>query len=263
MVYFYGHKHRIAYAHDVRKLNVIEFRKRRKYLWRGGEHEVCNDFDEGIQYMFDIYEGSFEQIVYQNTSTDKHYEGDYVTTMAEPIFVLKTTADKYYKLRYTVWKSNRPDFEKQGVYSIYFFECEADSMGAGGGPYIAGIDHPKRYGADDAIGNILYSLTRADSELLKESIDEEVLTQDNNSERLDEYITSKGMLSYSGIGPAWIRISEDKTECYQMLYTKPQYCIYFRVDGDKIVALKYTEIEKGKTIDDYDLTLSEPGIVLP
>lgn len=224
---------------------------------------VCKDLDEGIQYMFDIYEGSFEKIVYQNTSTTNHYEEDLVVTEAEPIYVLKTTSDKYYKLRYTVWKSNDPDRETNGVYSIYFYECEADSKGAGGGPWIAGIDHPKRDGVDNAIDTIIYSFTRSDPSALKEAIADNVLNKDNGYKNLSDYITGKGRLSWNGLGDARTNITEDKAEGYLLLNTHPKQCVYVNVRDDKIIALKITELEEGKSLDDYDLTISEPGIVLP
>jgi len=65
------------------------------------------------------------------------------------------------------------------------------------------------------------------------------------------------------LGDAWTNITEDKAEGYLLLNTCPKQCVYVNVRDDKIIALKITELEEGKSLDDYDLTLSEPGIVLP
>lgn len=225
--------------------------------------KVCKDLDTGIRHIFDIYKGSFEKIVYQNTSVTKHYEGTGLETMAEPVFVFRTTAGKYYKLRFTRWKCADTDPDKDGVYSIYFFECEADAKGAGGGPYLAGIDYPERKGVDNAIGTIVYSFTRGNPKVLKEIIAEDVLNKDNNSEKIDNYIKGKGMMSYSAVGEAWAEISTEKEEGYFMAYTRPNLCVYVIVRDEKIISLKVTELEKGIKLRDQDVTLSEPGIVLP
>lgn len=225
--------------------------------------KVCKDLDKGIKHVFDIYKGEFEKIVYQNTSTTKHYEGTELEVMAEPVFVIKTTAGKYYSLRFTRWKCAETDPDKDGVYSMYFFECEADEKGAGGGPWLAGIDYPERKGVDNAVGTIVYSLTRSNPEALKEIIAEDVLGKDDNSEKIDNYIKGKGMLSFSAVGEAWAEISPEKEEGYLMVYARPNLCVYVTVQNEKIVTLKVTELEKGTKLKDQEVTLSSPGIVLP
>ena len=226
---------------------------------------VCTDIDVGIQYMFDIYEGKFERRVHEGTSTTKHYEDDRVITMAEPIYIIKTTADKYYKIKATYWKCDKPGFSRQGLYSMYFLECEADTKGAGGGPWIAGINYPERDAVDNAIDTYIYSATRSKPEELRKEIDEDVLSKDNNAKKIDKYISAKDRLSYNGIGNSWAVLSEGKKEGYLLLDTRPKQCIYVSVDpeSDKIIGFKVTLLEDDKPLDDYDLSLSEPGIIVP
>lgn len=83
--------------------------------------ELCDDIDVGIEYIFSIYDGTFEKFVYHNTSATKHYASGITITLAEPVYVLKTSSDKYYKLRLSVWKVEGANSDAAGVYSMYFF----------------------------------------------------------------------------------------------------------------------------------------------
>ena len=88
------------------------------------------DIDEGIKYIFNIFEGDNLEIVYENQSSESF--SDLQAKCVWSICVIKTT-EKCYSLTWTEWVQQETDPSAQGVYSLIFEECEEDQRGAGGG----------------------------------------------------------------------------------------------------------------------------------
>lgn len=97
------------------------------------------DIDEGIKYIFNIFEGDNLEIVYENQSSESF--SDLQAKCVWSICVIKTT-EKCYSLTWTEWVQQETDPSAQGVYSLIFEECEEDQRGAGGGDLLAGIYYP-------------------------------------------------------------------------------------------------------------------------
>ena len=88
------------------------------------------DIDEGIKYIFNIFEGDNLEIVYENQSSESF--SDLQAKCVWSICVIKTT-EKCYSLTWTEWIQQETDPSAQGVYSLIFEECEEDQRGASGG----------------------------------------------------------------------------------------------------------------------------------
>ena len=91
------------------------------------------DIDEGIKYIFNIFEGDNLEIVYENQSSESF--SDLQAKCVWSICVIKTT-EKCYSLTWTEWVQQETDPSAQDVYSLIFEECEEDQRGAihrGGG----------------------------------------------------------------------------------------------------------------------------------
>ena len=86
------------------------------------------DIDEGIKYIFNIFEGDNLEIVYENQSSESF--SDLQAKCVWSICVIKTT-EKCYSLTWTEWIQQETDPSAQGVYSLIFEECEEDQRGAG------------------------------------------------------------------------------------------------------------------------------------
>lgn len=84
------------------------------------------DIDEGIKYIFNIFEGDNLEIVYENQSSESF--SDLQAKCVWSICVIKTT-EKCYSLTWTEWIQQETDPSAQGVYSLIFEECEEDQRG--------------------------------------------------------------------------------------------------------------------------------------
>lgn len=110
------------------------------------------DIDEGIKYIFNIFEGDNLEIVYENQSSESF--SDLQAKCVWSICVIKTT-EKCYSLTWTEWVQQETDPSAQGVYSLIFEECEEDQRGAGGGDLLAGIYYPGCETESDILNTLL------------------------------------------------------------------------------------------------------------
>lgn len=101
--------------------------------------KLQTDIDEGTEYIFNTYEGDYQEMIYSNQSYESF--SDLQAKCVWSVCVIKTT-EKCYSITWTEWVQQETDPSAQGVYSLIFEECEEDQRGAGGGDLLAGIYYP-------------------------------------------------------------------------------------------------------------------------
>ena len=83
------------------------------------------DIDEGIKYIFNIFEGDNLEIVYENQTSESF--SDLQAKCVWSICVIKTT-EKCYSLTWTEWVQQETDPSAQGVYSLIVEEWDRISQ---------------------------------------------------------------------------------------------------------------------------------------
>lgn len=90
--------------------------------------ERTDDFDESLEYIFDIYNGNAEPEIYDHIVSS--YRGFNYSEEGDDFWTVKCTAkikagDEYYLLRWTECLECGPDSDGVGVYSVRFDEYDA------------------------------------------------------------------------------------------------------------------------------------------
>ena len=226
---------------------------------------MAADIDKGINYIFNLYEGQYAGTVYHNYSADKHYGGKN-TTLINAIYVIQTTADRYYRIRYSVWTVQEKDPDSLGIYSLDFCECDKDQMGGGGGPWIAGITYPEREGAEMVVGGIACAMIWGEEKYLRDALSDELLATQDIDKKVTAYVKDYSTINSSTVGDCWVRLREDGTFGYMMVNTRPRTFIVFKMSPeqpDKMSGMKVTIVPVDAAIPEEGIEPEGTGLYYP
>ena len=223
---------------------------------------LADDMDRGVEYIFGIYEGEYCGTVYRNYSSDKHY-GEKNTTLINAIFVIQTTADKYYRIRYSIWTVQEEDPDSLGIYSLDISECDKDQKGDGGGSWLAGITYPEREAVEIAAGNIASMMIRGDEDSIRGALCDELLATEGIDEKIALFTVNYSKINPSTVGDSWVRIRDDGAFGYLVANTRPRTFIVFKMSQtqpDKISGIKTMLVDENAALPEQNI---EPdGVVL-
>ena len=226
---------------------------------------LADDMDKGVEYIFGIYEGEYAKTVYRNYSADKHY-GEKNTTLINAICVIQTTADKYYRIRYSVWTVQEKDPDELGIYSLDISECEKEQKGGGGGSWLAGISYPERDGAETAAGNIASTMITGNEKYLRGVLSDGLLATDGIDAKISSFAENYSKINPSTVGNSWVRVREDGTFGYLVANTRPRTFIVFKMSQeqpDKMSALRLTMVDEKENLPELVIEPDEIGLFFP
>lgn len=217
------------------------------------------DIDEGIKYIFNIFEGDNLEIVYENQTSESF--SDLQAKCVWSICVIKTT-EKCYSLTWTEWVQQETDPSAQGVYSLIFEECEEDQRGAGGGDLLAGIYYPGCETESDILNTFFGAMHNKGREELETIFSNEFLKDPEAVKNMDKFI-ERYTPSYSNLLAAW---EVNDTICIQLRRFDAFICLYFdNKQTDKISSIRVFDstTEDEESISRYDFNQDEMGIYFP
>lgn len=223
---------------------------------------LADDLDKGLDYIFGIYEGQYSETIYSNYSADKHY-GEKNTTLVSPIYVIRTTADKYYRIRYSVWTVQEEDPDSVGVYSLDLTECDKDQRGGGGGSWLAGISYPEREGAETVAGGITGTMISGDGERLRSVLSDELLATEDIDRIIAGFVTEYSRINSSTVGDSWMRITEEGIYGYLVANTRPRTFIVYKMSqeqSDKMSSMKVTLVPLDESLPQNDVEPEGVGL---
>lgn len=226
---------------------------------------IADDMDRGLDYIFGLYEGEYVRTVYRNYSSDRHY-GEKNTTLINAIYVIQTTADKYYRIRYSTWTVQEIDPDQLGIYSLDFCECDKDQQGGGGGSWMAGITYPEREGAENVAGNIACAMIMGEEKYIRDALSDELLATEDIDRKVTAYVEDYSTINASTVGDCWIRLREDGTFVYLMINTRPRTFIVARMSQeqpDKMSAMKVTLVPVDASIPEKGIEPDGTGLFYP
>lgn len=219
----------------------------------------AGDMEQGIDYMFNLYQGDFVEIVDRNHSSNSHVEKNKSTKDVAAWCIIKTT-EGIYKLSWVDWIQQEENPTLIGIYSMHMREYEE-------GDYrsyyrIAGIDYPERERVHSTIEEIHNALDNKNSSYLQNIFSQTALSQIEDiqisGEKLFELFPR---YLYSDIDEGWVTYSEVEGTVRQNIFvkmhsTQEDFILYFCYDEteeDKISILKLTNIEDEKSLSEYEL----------
>ncbi len=227
--------------------------------------------DEGIDYLFGLYEGDFIEVTERNHSSADHW-GEPGRTKEISAWCNVETSKATYELHFDLWAIQEQEPEKQGVYSVQLFEYVEGEYPA----YypMAGIQTPDRACVNKTIDMICDFLENRNVGILREYLSSQLLDIENWGKKANKILQLFDYdFAYSDVGDIWTTDTSTETQRRRHAYMeldvpKGDYILYFRYenwDDDKISMIKVTKIEEGTSEEDYALgeELTEPGIYLP
>ena len=226
---------------------------------------LADDMDKGVAYIFSLYEGEYARTVYHNYSSDKHY-GDKNTTLINAIYVIQTTADKYYRICYSIWTVQEKDPDSLGIYSLDFCECDKDQMGGGGGSWLAGITYPEREGAENVAGDIASTMITGDAKYLRSVLSDRLLATQDTDKKVTAFTADYSTINSSTVGDSWVRVRQDGTFVYLMVNTRPRTFIVAKMSReqpDKMDGMKVTIVPVDESIPQQGIEPEGIGLDFP
>lgn len=217
------------------------------------------DIDEGTEYIFNTYEGDYQETIYSNQSYESF--SDLQAKCVWSVCVIKTT-EKCYSITWTEWVQQETDPSAQGVYSLIFEECEEDQRGAGGGDLLAGIYYPGCETESDILNTFFGAMHNKDREELETIFSDEFLDNSEAVKNMDEFI-ERYTPSYSNLLAAW---EVNDTICIQLRRFDAFICLHFdnkQIDKISSVRVFDSESENEESISQYDFSQDEMGIYFP
>lgn len=211
---------------------------------------LADDLDKGLEYIFGIYEGEYSRTAYSNYSSTRHY-GEKKTALVNPIYVIQTSAGRYYRIRYSVWTVQEVNPDSVGIYSLDVTECEEDTRGGGGGSWLAGISYPGRKGAEAASDGIATTMITGNEKHLREVMSDELLATDGIDRRIAEFASGYSSINPSTVGDCWLRVREDGMFGYMVVETRPVTFIVFKMSDtqpDRISGMKVTIVPVNESL---------------
>ena len=186
------------------------------------------DIDEGIKYIFNIFEGDNLEIVYENQSSESF--SDLQAKCVWSICVIKTT-EKCYSLTWTEWVQQETDPSAQGVYSLI-------------------------------LNTFFGAMHNKDREELETIFSNEFLENPEAVKNMDKFI-ERYTPSYSNLLAAW---EVNDTICIQLRRFDAFICLHFdNKQTDKISSIRVFDstTEDEESISQYDFNQDEMGIYFP
>lgn len=229
------------------------------------------DIEKGIDYIFNLYQGEFVEIVERNHGSDEHIEKGKSTKDVSAWCLIKTSKATY-KLSWVDWMKQDADPTAVGIYCLQMSEYQD---GVYNSYYdIAGIEYPEREVVHSSIKGINGLLEEQNQEYFQTLLSQNVLSNIPEVDLLaDKVFNLFPHYKYSDKKDGWVTYSEIDGELRQNVFLEirgenADYIMYFCYDAvatDKISILKFTKIEEGKSITEYELgdTYTQSGIYLP
>lgn len=220
--------------------------------------ELSTDIDDGIDYLFSIYEGEYLETVYQGQSMQSFSGGKVIGNWR--VCVIKTTK-KFYSLRWTEWSQQEIDPYANGVYSLEMEECEEGRQGAGGGCLLAGILYPKRNIDENMLNILMASLYNNDREKLKSILSDDFLSNSDALENIDEFIETYTP-QYHNLTAAW---KVDNTIFLQFRSYNVYICLHLsKKQSEKISSIRIFDstTESIESVSKFDFDSDDVGIYM-
>lgn len=220
--------------------------------------ELSTDIDDGIDYIFSIYEGEYLETVYQGQSIQSFSGGKITGNWA--ICVIKTT-EKFYSLRWTEWSQQEIDPYAKGVYSFEMKECEESQQGAGGGCLLAGILYPKKNMDENVVSTLMASLYNNDREKLKSILSDDFLSNSDALVNIDEFIETYTP-QYHNLTAAW---KVNNTIFVQLRSYNAYICLHLsKKQSEKISSIRIFDstIENIESVSKFNFDSDNAGIYM-
>ena len=230
----------------------------------------AEDIDRGIEYIFDLYKGEFQEITYENHSEEGHiYDGKHSRSIL-PQCDIKTTEGTY-TLAWDEWIVNEHDPSAQGVYWLVLIKSDERK----GYRHFAGIDYPERYRAHQTLSSIIKNKIFEERKVsaFKDMFTEAALNNPASEEMIERLMDATKDFFYSDIGDGWVNYTGTEDGERQNVYVEVNltqvrrrwfimYYSFDRDEPDKISIFKFTEVEEGADLSQYELgdEITEPGI---
>lgn len=180
--------------------------------------------------------------------------------------MIQTTADRYYRIRYSIWTVQEEDPDSLGIYSLDFSECDKDQKGGGGGSWLAGITYPEREGAENVAGDIASTMITGDEKYLRSALSNELLATAGIDKKVTAYTKDYSTINPSTVGDSWVRVREDGTFVYLMVNTRPRTFIVTKMSQgqpDKMSGMKVTIVPVDESIPQKGIEPDGTGLDFP
>jgi hypothetical protein len=230
----------------------------------------AEDIDRGIEYIFDLYKGEFQEITYENHSVEGHIEDGKHSRNISAQCDIKTTEGTY-TLAWYEWTVQEHDPSEQGVYRLHLRKSE-DKKGY---RHIAGIDYPERYRAHQTLSSIIKNkiFEERNVSAFKDMFTEAALNNPASEGMIERLMDRTKDFRYSDIDDGWVNYTGSEDGERQNIYVEVNltkvrpgsfimYYSFDRDEPDKISIFKFTEVEEGADLSQYELgdEITEPGI---
>ena len=225
------------------------------------------DFDRGVAYLFNLYQGNFVEIVYENHSADGHMERNKSTKCISAWCNIKTTVTTY-TLSWVEWTKQEADPSAKGVYNLQMTEYdENDTTGYWS---VAGINYPERNIVHDAISGFVDAFYDKQREAFISVLSTNLLNREETNNQVDRLSEILKSFIYSDKGDAWVTYDQVgerermnvymEVEIYGESHHREPYMIYFNYDAEEKDKISVFELVKEESQIDPDLSC---GIYLP
>lgn len=243
-----------------------------KDLFSAHAKELIPDLDEGIEYLFSLFEGDYIKCTHHNNGGSSHYAKGESWTLSDPVCMFQTT-EHFYKLTWNEFSVFEADPDMVGVYRMELEVWENEGLDTGGkSSNLVGIVHPGNKAIFDAAWDLYYNIYHSNTPGYDEYIDKfrEVLSDNALAAGVsDEDIAS---LCYEGDPvvasnrcDGWIKYEDDGRVIVYLKgnQNKVPKCLYFGMDKDqpdKIAFVKLVSDDPDKRAGTYDYLWEAPGV---
>lgn len=169
--------------------------------------KLC-DWDLGLEYVFDIYEGTCTRIRDYNYSQYESYNSDENFNEIDCICYIDTS-EKTYRLDWVQILESEADEDEIGVYNLTLYEW-SEGLGNEGGIF-AGIDYPERFSASyiaSVLGAVGYMGTGAALDIPLIYLSDSLLENMSDTDK-DEFAKSFITINNRNITDRFVRVEDD------------------------------------------------------
>ena len=211
------------------------------------------DIDEGINYIFDLYDGNFMEVTDRNHSSQEHLADSKKSKMISTYCTIKTSTDTYI-LSCAIWANQEFDPSAVGVYTINL--DKVNSIDYNNAYCIAGVAFPTHFNVYKIADRIIDGIESENKDIIKETFSKNVINSSDLFEtNLNQLISLYGGFYRMDNDDSWISYYEDFCDAFLPIKTtKGKYLLYFRMDlsENRIYRLKLTKIDSEKSVEDYE-----------
>lgn len=235
--------------------------------------ELIPDLDEGIEYMFSIFEGDYIKCTHHNNGGSSHYAKGESWTLAEPVCMFQTTKH-YYKLTWNSYSVFEADPDMVGVYRMELEIWEDEGLNTGGkSSELVGIVHPGNKAIFDAAWDLYYNIYHSntagytdqyidkfrgllsDNALAAGVSDEDIASLCYEGDPVVANNRSDGWIKYKDDGSVIVYLKGNQTKIPKLLYFGMN-----KDQPDKISFVKLVSDDPDKPAGTYDLPMEAPGV---